>query len=347
MGTFIAILATATLAFILGFTIEASTLLSPSTTSNAQFSMWPLFTIVVITGAFGGFVHALENDETHEIRVPFAGKLADSGVWGHVFIGICGAFVAVAIMISIFGLDIGPLAIITDPPTESLKVIFYIIAIGIIGGYSGLPIISLISNAALKKVQRQVEALEDADAQKKQELEKVTDELESVSFNFKNMQNELSIKENELVEVTLKSVLLTAESHARNGAFQDAIKELLENYIPYKADEPKAYHWLALCEKRLGNNKEALNYVIKSLELKKSRLGYFNLACYKHLLDLPKQEVYDALHLAWAHTDSLIDKKRFIDGLQNDKDFTKLRESDSEYQKIVLMYVNELKSLEV
>lgn len=346
MNTVIVIILISTLTFFLGFAIEASTLSPDNVVQQAAFSMWPVFFLVVMTGSFGGFVHALENEKTHEIKSPLNGTLTDSGVWGHVFIGICGAIVALAIMIAIFGLSIDPVAISEASATLKLKTAIYIAAIGIIGGYSGLPIISLISNAALKKVQKQVDDLQTSDEKKRQELTKVSGKLKAVSSKFTNLQEELNTKEQELQDVTLKSSLLSAESHARNGFFQEAIDELLTKYLPEKDDEPKAYHWLALCEKRLGNYQVALDYVCKSLELEKTRLGYFNLACYKHLLDKPNKEVYDALHSAWSCSTTLLDKKRFVKGLQSDPDLTKLRDNEKEFKELLLQYENELKQLE-
>ncbi|MGL4936248.1 hypothetical protein, partial [Shewanella sp.] len=100
----------------LGFSIEASTLPQESNIGVSAYSIWPLFWTTVISGSFGGFVHALESEKTHAMKVPFDGRLADSGIWGHVFIGGCGSIVAVAVMIAIFGLDIT--AIASNPTSE-------------------------------------------------------------------------------------------------------------------------------------------------------------------------------------------------------------------------------------
>lgn len=346
MNTLIVIIVISTLTFFLGFAIEVSTLSPDNVVQQAAFSMWPVFLLVVMTGSFGGFVHALENEKTHEIKFPFNGTSTDSGVWGHVFIGICGAIVALAIMIAIFGLSIDPVATSGASATLKLKTSIYIAAIGIIGGYSGLPIISLISNAALKKVQKQVDDLQTSDEKKGQELTKVSGNLKAVTSNFTELQTELQAKEQELQYVKLKSSLLSAESHARNGFPQEAIDELLTKYLPEKIDEPKVYHWLAVCEKRLGNYQAALDYVCKSLELEKNRLGYFNLACYKHLLDKPNKEVYDALRSAWAYSTTFLDKERLVNSLQSDEDLTKLRDNEKEFQDLLSRYETELEQLE-
>jgi hypothetical protein len=327
MGSFVCLLFTCVVFLLLGFSIDAAAIANVDAgagdlkNSSPFFFVWPLFLTIALAGSFGGFVHALESDKTHIIKIPFHGGLADSGIWGHIFIGICGAFVAIAVVLAIFGFDIEPLVDKSKFGATSIKLMFYIAGISIVGGYSGLPIISLISNAALKKVQRQVEALENSDIEKSIELKKV-------SSDFAAIQAELHAKESELKEVTAKSVLLTAESHAKNGFFLEAIEIILSEYLPEHSDDPKAYHWLALCEKRRGNLQSALNYVNKSIALKKSRLAYFNFACYKNLLDFPKSEVYSALRSAWQYADTEMDRKRFLSGLKDDEDLATLRGSD-------------------
>ncbi|MCT7942428.1 hypothetical protein [Shewanella holmiensis] len=325
MGSLVCLLFTCVVFLMLGFSIDAAAIASVGTSdlknSSPIFNVWPLFLTVAIAGSFGGFVHALESDKTHVIKVPFHGDIADSGIWGHIFIGICGAFVAIAVVLAIFGLDVEPLVDKTKFGVLSIKLMFYIAGISIVGGYSGLPIISLISSAALKKVQKQVEALENSDIEKSIELKKF-------STDFAAIQAELDAKVIELKEVTAKSVLLTAESHAKNGFFLEAIEIIINEYLPEHSNDPKAYHWLALCEKRRGNLKEALSYVSKSIELKKSRLAYFNFACYKNLLDFPKVQVYDALRSAWKYADTEMDRNRFLSGLKEDEDLASLRESE-------------------
>jgi hypothetical protein len=314
--------------FILGYSIDASANIQTIKNTHTLFYIWPLFLITVISGAFGGFVHALETENTHGIKFTVNGKETDSGVWGHTFVGICGSIVALAIMIAIFGLKIDPLITNNNPVSNVLQTSLFIAAIGIVGGYSGLPIISLISNAALKKVQKQVDALETSDASKQKKIVEVTTDLHAMSKSHDKLQNELTQKNQELRESKLTGILLLAESSARNGFFEDAITALKNDYLPIKADDHRVYHWLAFCEKRLGNLEKAIEYAKKSISLKDTRLGYFNLACYINLLDSSKDQVYDALNKAWNSCESTTDKNKFIDGLQNDKDFTNLRVSN-------------------
>lgn len=293
-------------------------------------SVWSILILTIISGAFGGFVHALENDRTHEIKLPFHGKEADSGIWGHVFIGMCGSVVALAVVMAIFNFEINPTdAEETLSTAIIIKKMFYVSAVGIVGGYSGLPIISMVSNAALKKVQRQVDALETDGAEQKKEIKKLKEEEDQQKLQLFNMSNELTQKNTQLKESQLQITLLTAESHARNERYSDCITLLTDKYLPQDDKNAKAWMWLAFCEKRLNNIQKAYEYICKSLELEETRLAYFNKACYTFLLGRPEQDVYSCLRLAWQHATNDIDKKRFLAGLLNDKDFNKLREQES------------------
>lgn len=350
MASFMALLftglITGLITFSLGFALQGSITPVEPVAEFVRFAIWPLFWVTIIAGACGGFVHALEDNDTHEIKVPFHGKQVDSGVWGHVFIGICGSIVALAVMVALFDLKIENILVVANAQTQMLKTAFYVAAIGIVGGYSGLPIISLVSNAALKKVQRQVEELTSSDVAQQEKLSEVSQELEAVSVKHTELQHELAGKEKELKKVTLQSILLTAERNARNGDYIDAINAINTSYLPQDSKNPKVYILLALCEKRLGSLDAARSYINASLELKKSSLGYFNLACYTHLLGKPVDGVYEAIRNAWIYSDTMDDKKRLVNGLQTDSDFASLRGTEVEFDQILKGFEAELLDLE-
>ena len=261
--------------------------------------------LVGFGGICGGLVHALESDRTHHLL--FNGKLADTGAYGHMFIGFCGSYVALAVVMLVFGMD---LSNALDAPAKISVIVqymLYLLAIGVVGGYSGLPIISLISNAALKKVQQEVDSLKKHEEQFKEELNKQKDKVNSL-----NLQN----------------MILKAESYARNEEFSKAIELLEKEYLPKDSNNAIAYHWLALCEKRRGNIEKAKEYVLRSIDITPSRLGYYNLACYLHLSGVPVQGVVEKLEKAWQYAASESDRKRFWKSLQDDPDLATLRTED-------------------
>lgn len=282
-----------------------------------------IFALVTFGGCLGGFVHALESSDTHKLHV--SGIETDTGAWGHVFIGICGGLVALAVILGIFGMDFSSILNSNGASQQfiALKYTFYILAIGILGGYSGLPIISLISNAALKKVQEEVEQLKKETEKDVKDLKETEDKLTTAVTAF---EIQLKSKTEELQKVTLQSILLTAESYARSERYSEAIELIRSNYLTVDDQEHKAYFWLALCEKRSGNLDKAMEYIQKSLSLKKSRIGYFNLACYQALKGYPVDDIISTLKLAWQEACTDFDKKHFKDGLKKDEDFAGLRD---------------------
>lgn len=293
---------------------------------TTPISIWPLITIIAICGGSGGFVQALECDYYHKIPIPFNDKKIDSGIFGHVFIGVFGAIVAISLMIGIFGLDLKPVLNINENLAESLKIFFYIAAISIIGGYSGLPIISLVSNAALKKVQHEVDAL-------KKDGQKTEEEI----AELKSIVNQ---KDEEIAKTKLQGILITAHRSARSEYYHDAINDIQIKYLPFIKDNHRAYHLLAFCQKHVGDIKKAKENINKAINLKPSRLGYFNYACYLTLLGEEESSIYQAIDNAWKYTESDTEKERFISGLQNDEDFTKINKKQKFVDKLSIYEKN-------
>jgi len=306
-------------AFELGVIQLISTAQASSKDIGTIVSLWPLISIIAICGGSGGFVQALECDDYHEIPI-LNGKKVNSGVFGHVFIGVFGAIVAISLMIGVFGLELNHVLNVSDNLAESLKTFFYIAAISVIGGYSGLPIISLVSNAALKKVQHEVDSLK---KEGKERQERV-DAIESDSDKIK-----------------LENVLLRADSYANGEYYTDAI-ELLENhYLSVTKGDYKAYNLLAFCEKRTHNVQKAREYIEKSIKLQPSRVGYFNLACYLALLDQPEAKIYNAISKSWEYAESVEEQKRLITCLEKDKDFITIS-SEDEFKRLITKFKKEL-----
>lgn len=320
------------LVFLSGFLVIVTTsIISVNDKQTLLFHGQSITILLVVSlvgfgGLLGGLVHSLETIETHQLMLN--GKLADTGAIGHMFIGFCGAYVALAVVMIIFGMDIGVVFGANAQISLVIKYVLYLLAIGIVGGYSGLPIISLISNAALKKVQQQVDELKKSEVQTKLDVGAINEDSNELKHKVDALtksENKLKI---EIKEMELKNVLLTAESHARNEEFTRAIDLLKTKFLPFKEKDALAYHWLALCEKRRGQLKEAVEYVKIAINLSPSRLGYFNLACYLQLSGEDDLKVIETLKLAWKYAETLWDKKKLLNGLKGDKDLDSLRNRD-------------------
>lgn len=307
-------------AFDLGISQLIVPIQAGSTGIVSVISVWPLISIIAICGASGGFVQALECDSYHKIPIPFKDRKVDSGIFGHVFIGIFGAIVAISLMIAIFQLELNPVLEASTDISKSLKLFFYVAAISVIGGYSGLPIISLVSNAALKKVQHEVNSLK----KEGQERQESVDEIRKDSAKIK-----------------LENILLRADSYASGEYYAEAIKLLEDKYLSEVKDNYKSYNLLAFCEKRNGNLNKAMEYIEKSIKLQPSRLGFYNLACYRTLLNSDKSKVYDAIVKSWKYAESSKEKNRLVSHLQNDPDFTKIKDEDK-FNNLVNQFKDEL-----
>lgn len=282
--------------------------------------VWPIFMIIALSGAFGGSVHHLESDSAHSLSLPLGTKRQNTGIFGHIFIGFCGAIVATALFLVIFRL---PLSDALNPQTDftdGIIVLFYLAGIGIVGGYSGLPIISLVSNAAIKKLQREVDQLKYSEQKTLSRVEELEDELEE--------------KEGELDEVQKNYILLLVENYITQNECKRAI-DLLENSNEQFKETYEYHIVMAYCLKRLNDRERALEFAEKATRIKPSRLSYFNKACYMALLGRPANQVCEVLAESWTQAiqEGELEKEKFLKGLAGDADLDSIRNS-KEYRDL-------------
>lgn len=281
--------------------------------ADKNISVLPIFLTIVLAGLSGGAIHALDNRSSHSIKLTINGNNIDTGLWGHAFIGIFGAFVAVSLIIAVFRLDLDQL--IASKNVGIINIYVYLTAISVVGGYSGLKVISSLSSAAMNRLEKEVSNI-------KQITEETTETLETLKS--KNTQ-----KDKEILELKVKSFMLEAESHARNNDYEQAIRDIKNNLLPLRDDMYNAYLLLGLCEKRTGNVKEALINAEKSLSLKKTRIGYFNKICYLTLLNRPIEEINDNIDSCIKLIkDDITELKAFLKQLNRDNDLDKIKTQD-------------------
>ena len=302
-----------------------------------MIAIWCLLGTMAFSGALGGFIYTLNSPTSHTFRIPWMGEY-DSGFLGHVIIGIGGALVAVAAAVPILDLNLNIFIGVTSKlgnPEPLIPGLFYIIAIGIIGGYSGLRIISGLSDAMLKKLQQEMaENMEETKrslAKKEEEIQKLKQEVDN---NFIEDQK----RDSELKSALAKTELLQGNFLIFSGKPDQGVEKLLQ-YLKSNHEDAIAWSWLAMGYKRIGKIEEAVNAVCKAIELTPDKWVYhFNLACYYSMarkdLVLIKSSISKAIHTAADENDV----KEIIESLTSDADFENIL-SLPEYRD----FVSELK----
>lgn len=127
--------------------------------------LWALLSLLLLGGSLGGLAFSLDDDGSHRLRLPWSGHEVDSGVVGHIGVGIAASFVSVAAAIVLLDLDAWSVIIFTDPirygavdAEGGVKSILYTLGVSIVGGYSGLRMISGVSNAMMEKMKKEVDS---------------------------------------------------------------------------------------------------------------------------------------------------------------------------------------------
>lgn len=226
-----------------------------------MYGLWCFIGLIVIAGGLGGLVYTLSAPTSHSFRVPWHGKEFDSGFIGDIFIGICGAFVAIGAAIPVFELDVSVFELYwstSNEPQGLIKPTIFVLAIGVVGGFSGLRMISGLSDAMLQKLEKEVKNLDT--------------ELKLNSQNDQKLRNDYKLLEGRFFIVS---------GQAAEGV--SLIQEYLEDTS--NQSNSKAWCWLAIGLKRIHKIRDALDAIQKAINIEpKNWLHYYNKACYQALL---------------------------------------------------------------
>lgn len=223
--------------------------------------------LIILSGGLGGVVFALASPNSYKITLPFWGKEVDTGFLGHMVIGIAGAIVTVA-FIELLGLDVTTIEESINGEKIKWTQTLHLLGVGVIGGFSGLKLISGLSNKILKDIQQEVSEVKQKTIKDEATMQRLMCEMLLVGAREK-------IEENRYTE-----------------ALTDAEKAI-------QMDEgPKGWGAKARALRWLGRYDEAILALDKAIELAYTlnRLGvaatlYWNRACYKALISKDIQSI--------------------------------------------------------
>lgn len=292
-----------------------------------------IFGIITISGAIGGVVTSLDTDKYHELSIPLTGKILPSGFIGHSFIGVCGAFVGVGAAILFTPLELNVFINNDIENSNILKTLIITIALGIIGGFSGLPIISKLSNHALKKIENQVnehnQQLEEQAKKQNAQEHKLRNEQE------KNKQQEQDIlkQQQELKEARHDLDYNRGMIHIANEDYSLALEcfEKIEKSSIYNS---MAKFWInrAFAAKRVDNINGAMSFIDKALQIDANNIyAVYNKLCYSCLLGKEDTDLIK-LYQKVKELNCDPDYTKIIEHIKNDEDLKKLKDTDT-YKK--------------
>jgi tetratricopeptide (TPR) repeat protein len=291
-----------------------------------MYGLWCLLGLIILSGMLGGFIFTLNSQYSHSFRVPFVKNEIDSGFLGHIIIGIGGSIVAVGFSIPVFNLDLSIFEQTwseTNPPHSLIPISLYVLAIGVLGGFSGLRIIASLSDAMLKKLKEEIES-------NKVETEKEIGVLRtSVAKNYIEDRK----RENDLKSAQAQTLMLEGNFLIYSGRPDEGVRKL-KSYLNENSKNAKAWSWLAMGYKRMGMFNEAITAVNKAIELDSNEWRYYyNLACYNCLNQNNVQiravtnvkTFTDIFEKVFSLASSTEAKKEVLKGLDEDDDFASIR----------------------
>ena len=292
--------------------------------------MLTFITIVIVSGMLGGFIYSLDTSDTHQLTFPWKGEAKDTGWLGHVLIGAGGAVIAIAAYVLLVKVDLGfivELDNITPYKSgwkeETVKQALYFAAVGILGGYSGLRIISGTSGTLIKQLERELKSQGSRLDKQTQSTRKHVTELE---FDTKVQQGILNIHGGNY-EQSLSDLDIALKVYKQNTD------------IIHKNKIVALYSWRGNTLKRLGKITEALDSINTAIKLseKPKPLHYFNRACYVWLSTKNAADTSDALNSAIVSVSSSPEAKQLEKMIMNDEDLDIFRkENHNEIQELLV-----------
>lgn len=278
-------------------------------------SLVVLFSVIICSGILGGIIFALEAPHTHKLSFPWNGESRDSGWLGHVWVGIGGAIIATAAYMAILRIDVSFLVVEQqfkfDMTKDIVSQLIYFCAIGVLGGYSGLRIISGMSDTMLKKIQKQLDEQAKVSVENEAQLQKYQKKFDILEF------------ENEYQKGLVNVANGNFEESVEN--FEKALKyKVIHNLNVDKAKLANLYAHRGLAYKRTDRLAEALNSILEAIETasdKPKYAYYFNAACYASMLNHSGQVIAHHLNRAIEIArKSPISMKALTRAINDDKD---------------------------
>jgi tetratricopeptide (TPR) repeat protein len=275
-----------------------------------------LLFLIGVFGGLGGVIYGLQSPSTHTFKWPGAEHTSESGILGHIVIGIGGAFVAVPVAMYILRINLEVFDKYWSAIPENgqitgltlLEATLYAIAISVVGGYSGLRMISALSAASVRKLEEQL----------------------------KGVQGEIEDLKEKGDQFALNQDLFKADMLLDNDEYDAAIS-ILKPHTETKPDDPSGWLLLGYAYKRTGNLEGAIKAAQIAIKIAPNRWLYHNnLACYLSLSGAPASQVLEVLTRA---AELAKGNEKFIRGLTNDPDFDRLR-GDLGFTKLISAYAS-------
>lgn len=249
--------------------------------------------LTIVTGSIGGIISYWDPN----VRTLKTGRL------GHMLVGIAGAISAVAIAILIFKLDLTVFetAFISDDGVVDgiIPSAIYVLALGFIGGFSGVRLLPLLSIVALRELEKRIDDLERSDEKERKKL----------------------------YELSLSDKYIKGFVNLQNNEYKIALK-WFEEYLQIDPNNADAWFYKAYALKRLDLIIEAEAAAEKATELQPDDMfNWYNLACYKHLNGVDFNEIMPIFRKCVTLV-SDDEKDKLINYLETDVDLDSLRNNE-------------------
>lgn len=258
-----------------------------------------LVIVVAVFGGLGGLISFWDPNV----------RFLNTGWFGHIFAGIAGAILSVALGVAVFRIELDSFGYAWDYTTQLavLPELMYIAGLAVLGGYASLSLMPTLSNIALKR-------LEDEVSKAREETSEVMKKTSKLSSEENYVKGKIAFK----LDSNWETALFYCE---------EALKE--------NPEHANAWATKSMSLKRIGRLNEALEAAQKAVNYDSNDWRkWFNVACYQARLGLDFSEIEPTL----KKCRQLVDKNQESRAnlkllLETDDDLSSLRDIEA-FQEI-------------
>lgn len=234
------------------------------TTDEKTISIFKISLLIVLTGAFGGFVFGLVNRPTYKFRWPFSKEDYEFGSLGDAIVGSAASLAIFLVAGALFSLNVDQLSSNAD--------ILKIMSIGIISGFAGIQLLAGMSSRLIQQVSEASKKMEMIDENVKalQQTEVIHGIVDRADKTLRddNKPDEALLILNDALEidpVNDAALFVKAKALRAKDNLEEAI-QVLNTILSRKPNAPRALYNRACYMNLAGTEKYTKDMVLADLK---------------------------------------------------------------------------------
>lgn len=217
-----------------------------------------IFSTIVISGGFGGFVFGLHTGNAYKLRLPITGKTIELGFVGDILVGIAASVTIFFVAGALFGLQV--------KENFTNECFIKMVALGVVSGFAGIRVLTGMSSKLMERISEIDERIDQVE-----KVDRIAELIRQADFLLSNNPDRAKIIYDKALLIDSKSEpakIGLAKSLRRLNRIKDAIS-ILSEVIELNPNAERAYYNRA-CYKHLSqeyNKEDILRDLQKAVSL--------------------------------------------------------------------------------